>query len=61
MSTTTQLDQLSPDSAQWLLPVLASAAAGPSHMQSQPEPLNPEISQLILKDTTIPKKVYRLL
>ena len=62
MSTTAELDQLSAEPVDWVLPTLVSAAITASHtrMQPQPTPLSPEISQLVTKDTTVPTKVYFL-
>ena len=62
MSTTAELDQLSAEPVDWVLPTLVSAAITASHTRMQPQltPLSAEISQLVAKDTTVPTKVYFL-
>ena len=62
MSTTTDLDQLSAEPVDWVLPTLVSAAITASHarMQPPPTPLSAEVSQLVAKDTAVPKEVYFL-
>ena len=60
MSTTTELDQLSAEPVDWVLPTLVCAAIKASNAQVQPQPesLSAEISHLVAKDTALPTKVY---